>query len=119
MKRVQNKVILVTGGAMGMGRTHSELLAEEGAWVFVADMNADVGCATVDEIRKSGGKAAASRNEIERSAAASRPASANTWSAKSSKQVQTQLEPGRAPSQPFASSLRRSAASSAGFERAT
>lgn len=27
MKRVENKVILVTGGAMGMGRSHSELLA--------------------------------------------------------------------------------------------
>lgn len=57
MKRVENKVILVSGGAMGMGRTHSQLLAEEGAWVFVADMNADAGHATVEDIRKNGGKA--------------------------------------------------------------
>lgn len=43
MKRVENKVILVTGGAMGMGRSHSELLAAQGAWVFVADVNAAEG----------------------------------------------------------------------------
>ena len=57
MKRVENKVILVTGGAMGMGRSHSELLAAQGAWVFVADVNAAEGQATVDSIRKNGGKA--------------------------------------------------------------
>ncbi|HAU57076.1 MAG TPA: cyclopentanol dehydrogenase [Comamonadaceae bacterium] len=57
MKRVENKVILVTGGAMGMGRSHSELLAAQGAWVFVADVNAAEGQATVDSIRQSGGKA--------------------------------------------------------------
>lgn len=56
MKRVQDKVILVTGGAMGMGQSHSELLASHGAWVFVADMNAALGQATVDGIRKNGGK---------------------------------------------------------------
>jgi cyclopentanol dehydrogenase len=57
MKRVENKVILVTGGAMGMGRSPSELLAAQGAWVFVADMNATEGQNTVDSIRKNGGKA--------------------------------------------------------------
>jgi cyclopentanol dehydrogenase len=57
MKRVQDKVILVTGGAMGMGQSHSELLASQGAWVFVADMNQEKGQATVDGIRKQGGKA--------------------------------------------------------------
>jgi cyclopentanol dehydrogenase len=57
MKRVQDKVILVTGGAMGMGKSHSELLASQGAWVFVGDMDAARGQATVDGIRKSGGKA--------------------------------------------------------------
>ena len=57
MKRVQDKVILVTGGAMGMGQSHCELLASQGAWVFVADMDAAKGQATVDGIRKNGGKA--------------------------------------------------------------
>lgn len=57
MKRVQDKVILVTGGAMGMGQSHSELLASQGAWVFVADVNQVQGQSTVDGIRKNGGKA--------------------------------------------------------------
>ncbi|HEY8707462.1 MAG TPA: glucose 1-dehydrogenase [Burkholderiaceae bacterium] len=57
MKRVQDKVILVTGGAMGMGQSHSQLLAAQGAWVFVADMDSKGGQATVDSIRKAGGKA--------------------------------------------------------------
>lgn len=57
MKRVQDKVILVTGGAMGMGQSHSELLASQGAWVFVADVNQTQGQSTVDCIRKNGGKA--------------------------------------------------------------
>ncbi len=57
MKRVQDKIILVTGGAMGMGQSHSELLAAHGAWVFVADMNVELGQATADGIRKNGGRA--------------------------------------------------------------
>ncbi len=57
MKRVHDKVILVTGGAMGMGQSHSELLASQGAWVFVADVNQTQGQSTVDSIRKNGGKA--------------------------------------------------------------
>lgn len=57
MKRVQDKVILVTGGAMGMGQSHSELLTSQGAWVFVADVNQAQGQSTVDGIRKNGGKA--------------------------------------------------------------
>ena len=35
--RMQDKVVLVTGGASGIGRATCELLAKEGAWVFVAD----------------------------------------------------------------------------------
>ena len=50
-------MILVTGGAMGMGQSHSELLASQGAWVFVADVNQTQGQSTVDGIRKNGGKA--------------------------------------------------------------
>lgn len=57
MKRVQDKVILVTGGAMGMGQSHSELLAAQGAWVFVADLNEESGNKTVAKIRENGGKA--------------------------------------------------------------
>lgn len=57
MKRIQDKIVLVTGGSMGMGESHCNLLASEGAWVFVADINVDQGQQTVAQIRKSGGKA--------------------------------------------------------------
>jgi len=33
MGRLQNKVVLVTGGARGQGRSHAVKLAEEAAWV--------------------------------------------------------------------------------------
>ena len=55
--RVNGKIALVTGGAMGMGRTHCELLADEGAVVIVTDMNEAEGKATVDRIISSGGQA--------------------------------------------------------------
>jgi cyclopentanol dehydrogenase len=42
---------------MGMGKTHCELLAEEGAKVIVTDMDAVKGKKVADGIRKAGGKA--------------------------------------------------------------
>ncbi|MDU0954581.1 MAG: SDR family NAD(P)-dependent oxidoreductase, partial [Bradyrhizobium sp.] len=57
MKRVQGKVALVTGGAMGMGKSHAEQLAAEGAHVFVCDRDVVAGKAVVDGIVAAGGKA--------------------------------------------------------------
>lgn len=57
MKRVNGKVALVTGGAMGMGKSHSELLAAEGANVFVCDIDVEKGKEVVEEIRRQGGNA--------------------------------------------------------------
>lgn len=57
MKRVQDKVVLVTGGSMGMGRTHCERLAAEGASVFLADVEEDLGQEAAANIRQQGGKA--------------------------------------------------------------
>lgn len=57
MGRVQDKVVLVTGGAMGMGQTHCTLLAREGATVYLSDMNEDLGQQAVQDIRKQGGRA--------------------------------------------------------------
>ncbi|CAM5721456.1 NADP-dependent 7-alpha-hydroxysteroid dehydrogenase OS=Lysinibacillus sphaericus OX=1421 GN=LS41612_21440 PE=3 SV=1 [Lysinibacillus sphaericus] len=39
MKRVENKVALVTGGASGIGLSAATLLAKEGAKVVIADFN--------------------------------------------------------------------------------
>lgn len=57
MGRVSGKVALVTGAAMGMGQAHSELLAAEGAYVFVCDIDEVKGRGVVDRIGGMGGKA--------------------------------------------------------------
>lgn len=57
MNRVKDKVILVTGAAMGMGAAHARLLAAEGARVFVTDRDAADGEAVAASIREGGGNA--------------------------------------------------------------
>ncbi|MDR0562367.1 MAG: SDR family oxidoreductase [Spirochaetaceae bacterium] len=54
--RLAKKVALVTGGAQGLGAAISGRFAEEGAVVFIADMQADVGAKTAAEITANGGK---------------------------------------------------------------
>jgi Dehydrogenases with different specificities (related to short-chain alcohol dehydrogenases) len=57
MPRVQGKVALVTGGAMGIGQACAELLAAEGAAVAVTDREVDMGRAVADKITAAGGRA--------------------------------------------------------------
>ncbi len=57
MNRVANKVAIVTGGANGIGKAISELLAAEGASVFVCDIEDDAGKQTVQAICDLGGQA--------------------------------------------------------------
>ena len=54
---LKSKVIIVTGGAKGIGEGISKLLADEGASVVIIGRNASDNQKTVDEIRKSGGSA--------------------------------------------------------------
>ena len=57
MGRVNNKVAVVTGGAMGIGRAICELLAQEGAAVAVTDILDERGKDVADSIRAAGGTA--------------------------------------------------------------
>ena len=43
MARVDGKVVLVTGGARGMGEAHAEALVAEGARVVIGDILDDLG----------------------------------------------------------------------------
>jgi len=54
MRRFDGKTILVTGGAMGIGRATVHRLLEEGATVIVADVNRERGAAIVHEAASQG-----------------------------------------------------------------
>jgi NAD(P)-dependent dehydrogenase (short-subunit alcohol dehydrogenase family) len=57
MKRAENKVVIVTGGALGIGRETCILLAREGAKVAVTDVLDKEGKILAGEIKHSGGAA--------------------------------------------------------------
>ena len=56
-KRVEGKVVIVTGGASGMGRAGATLLAAEGAKVVIADINETSGLRVAEMILQAGGEA--------------------------------------------------------------
>jgi len=57
MQRVKDKVVIVTGGALGIGQATCKVLAEEGAKLAVTDINSDSGHEIVKHIRQRGGVA--------------------------------------------------------------
>lgn len=57
MSRFNNEVVIVTGGAQGIGRSAALKFAKEGAAVALVDMNDEKGKQTVAEIGKNGGRA--------------------------------------------------------------
>ena len=57
MGSYEGKVVIVTGGALGMGRATAMEFAKEGASVTIADVDTVAGPAAVAEIRGTGGKA--------------------------------------------------------------
>src|SRR5271155_2225653 len=61
MNRVQGKVVIVTGGASGIGKQDALLLAGEGARVVITDLNEDGGHSLAREI---GGDAMFVRHDI-------------------------------------------------------
>lgn len=59
MNRMQGKVVVVTGAAKGMGRSHALLMASEGARLVVADVDEVGVAAVVRDISDAGGTAMA------------------------------------------------------------
>ncbi|MDF1572887.1 MAG: glucose 1-dehydrogenase [Bacteroidales bacterium] len=58
MKRLEKKVVLVTGGSLGIGREGCRKLAQEGATVAITDIADEEGQELKQEIENEGGKAA-------------------------------------------------------------
>lgn len=64
MNRVQGKIALVTGGALGLGRAAAVLLAREGARVVLTDVKSQEGGQVAEEIVASGGEAMFLRQDV-------------------------------------------------------
>ncbi|NWF70266.1 MAG: SDR family oxidoreductase [Chloroflexi bacterium] len=62
--KLQNKVVLITGAASGIGRAAALLMADEGARIMVSDINAEGGAETVQRITARGGQAQFCRCDV-------------------------------------------------------
>lgn len=65
--RFEGKVVVVTGGAKGIGRAVAALFAQEGAKVAIADCDADNGEKAAAGIRQEGGEAMFIKTDVSRS----------------------------------------------------
>ena len=64
---LKNQVALVTGGAKGIGKAISTVLAANGARVAIVDLDLDAGEVTAVGIRESGGEVLAIQGDVSRS----------------------------------------------------
>jgi 2-hydroxycyclohexanecarboxyl-CoA dehydrogenase len=55
--KLKDRIAIVTGAAMGIGKAIAEAMADEGAKIVIADVNDEEGKKTADNINKSGGHA--------------------------------------------------------------
>jgi NAD(P)-dependent dehydrogenase (short-subunit alcohol dehydrogenase family) len=67
LKKLEDKTALVTGAAMGIGRSTAVLLAEEGAKVVVADVDEEQANETSRLIKEAGGEALVVRTDVSKS----------------------------------------------------
>src|SRR5207244_3121604 len=56
-KRLNEKVMVITGAAQGIGRGCAQMAAREGAYVVIGDIQKEAGEATAAAIRAAGGQA--------------------------------------------------------------
>src|SRR5208282_1489875 len=64
MGALQEKVAVVTGGALGIGRASALVFAREGACVVVADIDEEHGHETVSLVERGGGRATFVRTDV-------------------------------------------------------
>ena len=56
-ERLNEKVVVITGAAQGIGRGCAQIAAREGAYVVIGDIQKEAGEATAAAIRAAGGQA--------------------------------------------------------------
>lgn len=64
MGRVEGKVVVVTGGAHGIGRASAKALAAEGGRVAIGDVDEEEGEASAQDVREAGGEAIFLRADV-------------------------------------------------------
>ncbi|EGL16434.1 MULTISPECIES: glucose 1-dehydrogenase [unclassified Paenibacillus] len=64
MGRLEDKVVIITGAAMGQGETEAKLFAAEGARVVATDLQEEPLNRGVDEIRRAGGQAIGLKHNV-------------------------------------------------------
>ena len=64
MGKLDNKVAIITGAALGMGAAEAKLFAKEGAKVVATDIKDDVLQEVINEIKASGGEAIGLKHNV-------------------------------------------------------
>lgn len=64
MRRLEGRSALITGAGQGLGEALAGRLAAEGAWVMIADLNAEAAERAAATIRQAGGEAASIRANV-------------------------------------------------------
>jgi 3(or 17)beta-hydroxysteroid dehydrogenase len=64
MGRTQDKVAIVTGGSVGLGKAQANMLAREGAKVVITDIKEQDGLKVADEINSDGGTAIFMKHDV-------------------------------------------------------
>src|SRR5215831_8023932 len=72
MFELTNKVAVITGGGSGIGQAIASLFAKQGANTVILDINADASFATVEYIRRNGGRAISVACDVSRAAEVSK-----------------------------------------------
>jgi 2-keto-3-deoxy-L-fuconate dehydrogenase len=68
MFRLDNKVVLVTGGASGIGLAISKVFAKQGAYVHILELNIELAREVAEDINREGGQAEAHAIDISKQA---------------------------------------------------